>query len=365
MKKIIVATAISMFAVSSLFGAGTQAGTDINNTATLSYSAGGVAQPPKDSNEDSFKVDRKIDFLVAHQDSTPASVVPGQAKAVLTYVVANNGNEVQDFSLSSLANDGNPFGLTDNFDSTDVSIYVDTNDNGTYDEGTDTETYIDELAADTNKTVFIVSNIPLDRVDGDVAEYTLVAQVAEGGTSGAQGSDITSDDKNNDDTATGVETVFADAAGANNSTDGGEKNGKHSDNDAYKVVVATLDMTKTSCVISDPVNGGTKPKRIPGAVIRYMLDINNTGSADANDITITDDLVSDLDYSTLETPNDNVHTNIGDTACDCSNPGGGTASTVNNTGNDPQVKLEGIDVAKPAAGESENHTCVYFEVEVK
>ena len=100
-------------------------------------------------------------------------------------------------------------------------------------------------------------------------------------------------------------------------------------------------------------------------MIRYMLDINNTGSADANGIAITDGLVSDLDYDTLETPNDNAHTDIGDTACDCSNPSGGTASTINNTGSDPQVKLEGINVAKPAAGKTQNHTCVYFEVEVK
>ena len=51
-------------------------------------------------------------------------------------------------------------------------------------------------------------------------------------------------------------------------------------------------VTKTSTVISDPVNGGTNPKRIPGAIIEYTI----TASTDANAVApstlvvVTDDL---------------------------------------------------------------------------
>ncbi len=52
----------------------------------------------------------------------------------------------------------------------------------------------------------------------------------------------------------------------------------------------TLGITKTSEVLSDPVDGTTNPKRIPGSVVRYVLAVTNTGtgSADASSIAISD-----------------------------------------------------------------------------
>jgi uncharacterized repeat protein (TIGR01451 family) len=45
---------------------------------------------------------------------------------------------------------------------------------------------------------------------------------------------------------------------------------------------------KTVQVVSDPVNGTTNPKNIPGAVNLYTLTIQNTGSGTANSLTIAD-----------------------------------------------------------------------------
>jgi uncharacterized repeat protein (TIGR01451 family) len=45
---------------------------------------------------------------------------------------------------------------------------------------------------------------------------------------------------------------------------------------------------KTVQVLSDPVNGTTNPKNIPGAVNLYTLTIQNTGSGTANSLTIAD-----------------------------------------------------------------------------
>jgi len=52
----------------------------------------------------------------------------------------------------------------------------------------------------------------------------------------------------------------------------------------------TLAITKASEVLTDPVDGSTNPKRIPGSVVRYIVTVANTGtgSADASSIAISD-----------------------------------------------------------------------------
>jgi len=53
---------------------------------------------------------------------------------------------------------------------------------------------------------------------------------------------------------------------------------------------AVITVTKSSTVISDPVNGATNPKRIPGAVVEYTVTITNSGDTLATGVTLTDDL---------------------------------------------------------------------------
>jgi uncharacterized repeat protein (TIGR01451 family) len=54
----------------------------------------------------------------------------------------------------------------------------------------------------------------------------------------------------------------------------------------------SLMIVKSSSVISDPVNGATNPKRIPGGVVRYAVSVTNsgTGIVDASTMVITDAL---------------------------------------------------------------------------
>lgn len=54
--------------------------------------------------------------------------------------------------------------------------------------------------------------------------------------------------------------------------------------------VANLLIAKTSNVISDPVNGTTNPKAIPGATMRYCLLVTNNGSATATSVFVSDPL---------------------------------------------------------------------------
>lgn len=65
-----------------------------------------------------------------------------------------------------------------------------------------------------------------------------------------------------------------------------------------------LRITKTSTVLSDPLNGTTNPKRIPGSLVRYSVTVANTGAGVANAIAVTDPVPanSDLFVSTASGP---------------------------------------------------------------
>ena len=67
---------------------------------------------------------------------------------------------------------------------------------------------------------------------------------------------------------------------------------------------ATLLVTKASFPVSDPVNGTTNPKMIPGAIVRYTLIVQNTGptSVDSNTVVLIDSLPSQIAVGTAASP---------------------------------------------------------------
>lgn len=58
----------------------------------------------------------------------------------------------------------------------------------------------------------------------------------------------------------------------------------------------SLNVTKISDVLSDPQNGTTNPKRIPGAVVRYAITVSNggVGTVDSSTLVITDPLPANV-----------------------------------------------------------------------
>jgi hypothetical protein len=276
------------------FAAGTTAGSTITNTVTVGYSVGGVAQTAINASN-VFTVDRKISLTVAETGTTTTTVSPGQTVAVTTFTVTNTSNAVLDLGLSVAQPTGGTtqHGGTDNFDVTTPTMYVDTNGNGTYDAGTDLAvTYLDEVAADASKTVFVVAAIPAARVNGDVAGVTLTAQAREGGAAGTQGAISTETTGAN---TAGQDTVFADTAGATDAA----RDGQFSARDDYTVSAALLTVTKTSKVISDPLNGTSNPKLIPGSVVEYCIQAaNGAGGAAATSVAISDPLPTQMTYVT-------------------------------------------------------------------
>lgn len=63
--------------------------------------------------------------------------------------------------------------------------------------------------------------------------------------------------------------------------------------------IALLEITKTSSVISDPVNGTTNPKLIPGAVVEYVITVSNVGAGtvDASSIVLVDVMPAEMAFA--------------------------------------------------------------------
>lgn len=59
---------------------------------------------------------------------------------------------------------------------------------------------------------------------------------------------------------------------------------------------AAVTIDKTSSIVSDPVNGTTNPKFIPGATVRYCILATNAGSATTTAIAITDSLPATVTF---------------------------------------------------------------------
>ena len=289
--------AISALGATGAYAAGTASGSTISNTATVNYTVGGTAQPSVSNTPTVFTVDRKVVFQV--YESAPiatTSVAPGQAVAVTTFTVSNTSNATMDFGLAvaQQAGGAGAHSNTDNFDVTTPGTYADTNGNGVYDAGTDLAiTYLDEVLADTSRTVFVVAAIPAGRATGDVAAVTLTGQARDGGVAATQGA--VSANTGGANTA-GVDTVLADTAyDALNTASDGFGVAK----DDYTVSAANVTVTKTIRVIEDPINtiasgNAANAKMIPGATVEYCIIVSNAGAATAQPTTITDPVPSTL-----------------------------------------------------------------------
>ena len=118
-----------------------------------------------------------------------------------------------------------------------------------------------------------------------------------------------------------------------------------------------INFKKTSQVFSDPVNGNTNPKAIPGAIVEYTLEATNTGNgiADSDTIQIIDNLPANTRLVLGAPANPIVFTDgspssglaynfagLASTTDDIqfSNNGGATFIT-------PSVDANGIDISSP------------------
>jgi hypothetical protein len=271
------------------FAAGTLSGTTINNTATLSYSVGTVAQKDIGSSQTgntsgagtptSFVVDTKVNVLVVTKDGTAISVVPGQKVAITTFTVTNTGNKAMDFGLSSGDVTGasqTVLSVTDNIN-VDGACKVDAGAGATK---------LTALAPDTPVDVTVSCAIPDTAVNADAALVYLKATALD--STGVAQKDTGSNDPTKED------IVLADAAGSDDLS----RDASFSARSAYKVKTAALTVTKTFKSLCDPMNGPTNAANIPGAFVQYTVTITNGSTAGDSALltTIKDDLSTNVTF---------------------------------------------------------------------
>lgn len=344
MKKILSMAAIMLLCTSDLTAGGTAAGTSVSNSASLSFSVGGVAQTAVSSNTDTFVVDKKIDFVLTNNDGDQVIVVPGDTDEITTWSITNEGNSAQKFTFTAAQLTGGETIYTDadTQDSGALTVEYSTDSGVTWNALTTIE-----IAIDATVSIQIKTNIDSTRVDGDVMNIKLqavavdAAGTAEVATAGT-------------DTANSIDIVLAEGVGATGDV---KENGTFVAWGGYIVNAPNLTLTKSSCVLEDPINGvSVNAKRIPSATVLYILDIENTGTTtDATDVNISDTLAATLNNATIS----NIQQHDGQSACTCVNGtaySGGAVAT--NSGAASLIKINGLTITKA------KHNCVSFEVDI-
>lgn len=280
-------SALALVAMSSApaLAEGTSAGSIITNNVTVTFNVGGTLQNAEVAS-DSFTVDRRVNVMVNFVGSA-TSVSPGQTGAAIAFDVTNLSNDTVDFALATALTGGN------NANISNFSIFRDTNGDRVLDAAelaAGPITFLDEIAEDATVAVIVLSDIGLNAVNGNIFDVTLTADAHAGGTAGTLGSELVATAGIN---TAGIDTVLFDGAGATDAAN----DGAFSATGSYTVAGALITVVKSSSVVSDPVNGTTNPKAIPGATIQYCITVSNaTGAATATDVAVVDDLPFDVTY---------------------------------------------------------------------
>lgn len=338
------AIALVALSASPALAEGTSAGDTITNNVSVSFDVGGVTQTAV-TDSDTFTVDRKVNVTV-QVDTTPVSVTPGQTNAVLSFEITNLSNDTVDYQLSALADAGNPAGLSN------IRIYLDADGDGVLDSGelaAGPITYLDDMAEDETRQVLVVGDIALSAVNTNEFDVVLTADARDAsGDEGSPGAALTNTVGAN---TSGVDTVLADGAGDSDNAEEGD----FSDRGTFTVSGASLTVSKTSSIVSDPINGTTDPKAIPGAVIEYCIVVSNaSGSATATNVAVNDELPADVTYDATY----GIFVD-GDGTCASGSRGDtATPQTASYNGTDFEVDAELSDVAADAS------RSVYFRVTI-
>lgn len=348
-------SAVALVAVSSspALAVGTTAGDSITNNVSVSFEVGGETQTPV-TDTDTFVVDRRIDVDVNFTGATPVSVSPGEEQAQLAFDVTNLSNATVDLDLSTVLSAGTAANISN------IEIYLDDGDGvlSAAEIAAGAITHLDDVLADdgTNAqtvSVVVVADIDLAAANGDTFDIVLVADAHEAGGVGL-GAEITATSGAN---TAGVDTVLFDGNGGTGEE--ADNDGAHSDEGQFEVAGALVTVVKSSSIISDPVNGATDPKAIPGAVIEYCIAVSNAaGGATATAVNVTDDLPADVTF----TATDPIFV---DADGDCSggvneNVSGGDASYSPGTGTSGENQVLGTLANIPAS----TTRSLYFRVTI-
>ena len=255
------------YAAPALAG-GVTAGTLIKNTATAEFDEAGTPRTVN-SNTVTVRVDELLDVTVTSLDTGPVSARRGDA--VLTFELTNQGNGPEAFRLTpDAAVAGN------DFDVTIRAVAIDSNNNGTYEDGVDqiltTPLTTPVLAADARLTVFVLVTVPDSATDGQTSNVALAAQAVTG--TGAPGTTFAGAGVDGSDAVVGTTGALATARGA------------------LVSAIASVQLVK-SVSLRDPF-GGTSA--VPGATATFTIEANVSGSGSVANLVVTDIIPAGTTY---------------------------------------------------------------------
>ncbi|WP_017665494.1 DUF11 domain-containing protein [Porphyrobacter sp. AAP82] len=264
----IIATALLAGAASPALAGGVTAGTLIENTATANFDEAGTSRSV-DSNTVTVRVDELLDVTVTSLDTGPITARRGDA--VLTFEVTNPGNGPEAFRLTAeAAVAGN------DFDVTVRGVAIDSNGNGTYDDGVDQiltgPLTTPVLAPDARVTVFVLVTVPDAAADGDTSNVQLTAAAVTG--NGTPGTAFAGEGQGGGDAVVGSTGALANARGQINSA------------------VASVQLVK-SVTLRDPF-GGTSA--VPGSVATFTIEARVSGSGNVANLVVTDAIPAGTTY---------------------------------------------------------------------
>jgi len=359
MKKIISIAAAMVLCSVAVSAAGTASGTDVTNTATLSFSVGGVEQTDVVSNTDTFKVDKKIDFILTHED-TPKHliVVANKQDNERSFKLVNESNEIQDFTVAVSNLSGSTYdSKVDDADMQNLEISINGGTNWVAGPVT-----VTDLGVDAELIIKVRGDVLASATDGEVMNVQLEATAVKDGTTTAEENTGNADGT---DRKTEKDTVLGEGAGVTDFANT-EFDGKYSAWSGYLVNTPNVDLTKLSCVWKDEVTADlTKSKRIPGSTVVYVFDLKNTSaSTDATGVALTDSMSDKYDVSgTAASAKAITGVDIA-TPCSCDNGN----ETGGNGGADisADASLAGQDLTLSNLSVTKNsHTCVSVQVKLK
>ena len=243
--------------------AGTPAGTNIQNTAQVSYTVGGSAVTTS-SNTTSVRVAEILDAVLTLAAPT-VTVSPGATAEELVYTLTNTGNGSETFNLTALS-----AGVTgDDFDPTlaTPAIYFDTDNSGDFSGGDvafSPGVNNPVLAADASVRLIVVNNIPNTVLNGNRGRGQLTAAAATG--TGAPG------------------TAFVGAGDGGVDAVAGTTGGDALLFGEYLVADVQLTAVKSQTIVDQ--FGGARP--LPGARINYQVVVTASGAGNANAAVFSD-----------------------------------------------------------------------------
>ncbi len=255
------------------FAAGTLAGTDIANTAEVTFDVAGTTLT-RNSNTVTLRVAEVLDTAVVVQ-SPQVTVDSGDTGAELLFTVTNTGNGSEAFALAfnndfiaDPAVDFNPVGQV-------PAIYFDTDGSGDFSAGDvaySPGVNDPVLAADASVDILIVNDIPAGLANGNIGRSALIATAVTG--SGAPGTAFAGQ-------GTGGVDAVAGASGATQTANG-----------EYLVSEVNLTAVKAAVVV-DPF-GGAQP--VPGATVTYSIAVDVTDSGTAAAVVVRDPIPADASF---------------------------------------------------------------------